>query len=189
MKTWVGSDLHLGHTNIMKFCPVTRAHYNNDVTYMNEQMVLEWNHFVQDDDLVYILGDVAFLPAQKAVQYLKRMKGRKILIKGNHDRKLVNDSDFCSCFESMHDYLDITHNGVKIVMCHYPIFDHDGAGRGSIMLHGHRHGNPHNIPGKIMDVGMDATGVIVSDLDRIVAKMEKVPHMYHHGREKKDSDL
>ena len=59
----------------MKFCPVTRAQYNNDVTYMNEQMVLEWNHFVQDDDLVYILGDVAFLPAQKAVQYLKRMNG------------------------------------------------------------------------------------------------------------------
>ena len=47
------------------------------------------------------------------------------------------------------------------------------------MLHGHKHGGANNISGRIMDVGMDATGVIVSDLSEIVAKLQKIPHMYH----------
>ena len=49
MKTWVTSDLHFGHKNIMSFCPVTRAHYNNDVDYMNEKMVMEWNEKVSPE--------------------------------------------------------------------------------------------------------------------------------------------
>jgi calcineurin-like phosphoesterase family protein len=94
---------------------------------------------------------------------------------------MLNDPVFRSCFEEIHKYLEITYNGTRIVMFHYPIFDHNGAGRGSIMLHGHRHGNPHNIPGRIMDVGMDATGKIVCLLDDIVKDMQNVQHMYHHG--------
>lgn len=164
----------------MKFCPVTRARFNNDVDFMNEAMIREWNDCVQPEDTVYILGDVAFLSAQKAVAILRRLNGRKILIKGNHDRKLLNDSEFRNCFAEIHDYLDINYEGHKIIMCHYPIYDHDGAGRGSLMLHGHRHGNPHNIPGRIMDVGMDATGKIVVELDKVIEKLQKIPHMYHH---------
>lgn len=55
MTTWVTSDLHFGHANIMKFCPVSRARFNNDVDYMNEQMVLEWNATIAPEDTVYIL--------------------------------------------------------------------------------------------------------------------------------------
>ena len=181
MKTYITSDLHFGHKNIMSFCPVSRARFRNDVAYMNEAMVKEWNEIVEPEDLVYILGDVAFLPAQKAAEFMNRCNGRKILVQGNHDRKTLNDPVFRGCFEEIHHYLDINYNGTKVVMSHYPIFDHDGAGRGSIMLHGHRHGNPHNIPGRIMDVGMDATGEIAMSLDRIVQKMQQIPHMYHHG--------
>jgi len=178
-KTFVTSDLHFGHKNIMNFCPKTRGHYN-DVEEMREDMIRIWNSNVQDGDLVYILGDVAFLPSAEAVKIMHRLHGRKILVEGNHDRKLLNDPVFRNCFEEIHKYLEIRYKDTMIVMMHYPIYDHNGAGRGSIMLHGHRHGNPHNIPGRIMDVGMDATGVIVSELDSIISKLEKIPHMYHH---------
>ncbi len=180
MRTFVSSDLHFGHRNIMRFCPATRGHYP-DVDVMREDMIAEWNATVTPEDVTYILGDVAFLPAAEAVQIMRRLNGRKILIEGNHDRKLLNDPVFRRCFEEIHKYLEITYNGTRIVMFHYPIFDHNGAGRGSIMLHGHRHGNPHNIPGRIMDVGMDATGKIVCLLDDIVKDMQNVQHMYHHG--------
>jgi len=180
MKTWITSDLHFGHANIKKFCPETRGRFR-DVEHMRETMIEEWNESVAQEDVVYILGDVAFLPAQEAVAIMRRLNGRKILIEGNHDRKLLNDPVFRSCFESVHNYLRLTHNGQLVILFHYPIFDHDQAGRGSIMLHGHRHGNPHNIPGRIMDVGFDATGKVVSLLDDIVQKMQQVPHMYHHG--------
>ena len=65
-------------------------------------------------------------------------------------------------------------------MCHYPIFDHKNAGRGSLHLHGHRHGNPTNIPGRIKDVGFDATGNIVTLLDSVITELSKIEPMHHH---------
>ena len=42
MTKWITSDLHFGHKNIMNFCPVTRARFN-DVEDMREKMISEWN--------------------------------------------------------------------------------------------------------------------------------------------------
>ena len=65
MKKWITSDLHFGHANIMKFCPVTRAGFR-DVDHMNECMIEEWNQSVAPEAEVFILGDVAFLPGRLA---------------------------------------------------------------------------------------------------------------------------
>jgi len=179
MRKFITSDLHFGHANIMKFCPVTRAGFT-DVSDMDEQMIREWNKEVSVEDEVFILGDVAFCNAQKATVIMRRLNGTKILIEGNHDVKNLNDPEFRACFKEIHKYLRYNHNGTIVCMFHFPIFDHDQAARGSIMLHGHRHGNPHNIPGRIMDVGFDATGKVVSSLDDIVQKMQSIDSMYHH---------
>lgn len=183
MKTFITSDLHFGHRNISKFCPKTRGHWDsrNDPDTMDRDMIAMWNGIVDPNDLVYILGDVAFLPTYKAVTILNQLNGTKILIEGNHDQKALNDPVFRKCFKEIHKYLEIEYNGTRIVMCHYPIFDHNGAGRGSIMLHGHRHGNPTGLPGRIKDVGFDATGKIVSLLDDTVTELNQIPHMYHHA--------
>lgn len=177
MKTYITSDLHFSHANIKKFCPKTRARYP-DVIQMDQMMIQEWNEQVAPEDIVYILGDIAFCGAEQAVAIMQRLNGKKILIEGNHDIKLLKDNSFRGCFIEIHQYLRLAYNGQLIIMFHYPIFDHDQAARGSIMLHGHRHGNPHNIPGRIMDVGMDSTGKIVMDLDEIVQKMQTIQHMY-----------
>ena len=183
MTTYVTSDLHFSHKNIATFCPQTRGHFES-VDHMNESMIEMWNNKVESEDLVYILGDVAFCNGFNAAGYIRRLNGRKILIQGNHDVKTLKDVNFRNSFEEVHNYLEVNYEGAKFVMCHYPIFDHNGAGRGSIMLHGHRHGNPTNIPGRIMDVGYDATGEIVYSLDRIIKRMESVESMHHHDRER-----
>lgn len=170
MRTFITSDLHFGHANIMKFCPQSRARFNNDVTYMNETMVAEWNSIVQANDLVYILGDVAFLPAQKATEYMRRCNGKKILVQGNHDRKIVRDPGFRNCFEEIHSYLDINYAGHKICMFHYPIAEWDQCHRGSIQFHGHCHGNTTGLEKlRARDMGMDATGFIVVEIERAIA--------------------
>jgi calcineurin-like phosphoesterase family protein len=171
---FIGSDFHWGHTNILRYCPESRSRYNNDIQYMNETMVQEWNDLVSPDDTVYMLGDIAFMSAQKAYDYVSRCNGNKILITGNHDVKILRDVKFRSCFQSIHSYLEITYKHTKICMFHYPIFDHNGKNRGSIMLHGHRHGNPHPISGRIMDVGMDATGQILLPIDTIYDRMTMI---------------
>lgn len=181
MKTYVTSDLHLGHKNIQKFCPATRGHYE-DVDHMNEEMVREWNEVVNPEDLVYILGDVAFMSGDKAAAFLRRMNGRKILIEGNHDRKQLKDKNFRECFEEIHKYLDINYDGRKVVMFHYPIhLEWDQAHRGSIHFHGHLHGKPSGLEEyRIRDMGYDATGQIVMRMEDAIedARKGKIPD--HH---------
>lgn len=169
MKIYVTSDLHFGHANIMKFCPKTRGHFT-DVQHMNEEMIRMWNEVVEPGDLVYFLGDVAFLPSAEAAKILNRLHGDKILIEGNHDVKALKDPVFSRCFKEIHKYYEYNHNGVKVVMFHFPILEWNQMHRGSVCLHGHLHGSPSGMEQfRIRDVAFDATGKIVSLLDDIVA--------------------
>jgi calcineurin-like phosphoesterase family protein len=182
MKTYITSDLHWGHKNIMKFCPATRARFRDDVDYMNETMVREWNEIVEPEDLVYILGDVAFLPAVKAAEFMRRCNGRKILVQGNHDRKALNDPVFRSCFEEIHHYLDINYNGTKVCMFHYPIAKWDQMHRGAVHFHGHLHGGVSGLEKyRARDMGMDATGFIVVEMERAIADAMKGEIKGHHS--------
>lgn len=181
MTTWITSDLHFGHSNIMRFCPVTRARFNNDVNFMNEAMIREWNDCVQPEDMVYILGDVAFLSAQKAVAILRRLNGRKILIKGNHDRKLLNDSEFRNCFVEIHSDWIGNIDGVWVHMYHFPIMEWDQMHRGAVHFYGHVHGGPSGLEQyRARDVGMDATGRVVSDIKLMIADAQTGAIKSHH---------
>ena len=181
MKTYITSDLHFGHKNIMKFCPVSRARFRDDVSYMNEAMVKEWNDIVNPEDTVYILGDVAFMSGSDAGRIMNRLNGRKILIEGNHDRKTLQDTTFRSAFAEVHKYLDITYNGTKCVMFHYPIAEWDQMHRGSVHFHGHLHGNVSGMENyRCRDMGMDATGMIVTLMEDAIASAMKGEIKGHH---------
>lgn len=182
MKTWITSDLHFGHTNIMKFCPKTRGHYK-DVDHMNAEMIRLWNESVGPEDITYILGDVAFTNVQKAAFILRSLNGSKILIKGNHDSKLVKDTRFTNCFAEIHDYLRLVYNKqYLIIMCHYPFhFEWDQAHRGSIHFYGHVHGKKTGLEDyRARDVSFDATGQVVSDIDAMIADALKGKLPAHH---------
>lgn len=179
MKTWITSDLHFSHKNILKYSPTYRQF--QDVDAMNEGIVAAWNISVKPEDMVYILGDVAFCNAEKATQFMKRMNGRKILIEGNHDVKLVKDAAFRSCFEEIHKYHEITYNKTLICLFHFRIFEWNQCHRGSIQLFGHSHGNGGDTGNRSMDVGFDATGNVVSSLDSIVEKMKAKEIKTHHN--------
>lgn len=181
MNTYITSDLHFGHSRIMQFCPETRARFKNDVDYMNEQMVVEWNAMIQPEDLVYILGDVAFLPAKKAAEYMNRLNGTKILVEGNHDRKTLNDPTFRNSFKEVHKYLDINYNGTKCVMFHYPIAEWDQMHRGSVHFHGHLHGGVSGLEKyRSRDMGMDATGMIAILMEDAIKSALKGEIKGHH---------
>jgi calcineurin-like phosphoesterase family protein len=148
---------------------------------MNEKMVLEWNEKVSSEDLVYILGDVAFLPAQKATEYMRRLNGRKILIEGNHDRKLLNDPSFRREFVEVHSYLRLNYQGTLIIMSHYPFLEWDQMHRGSLHFHGHLHGGRTNQEQyRCRDMGIDATGEMVVLMEDAIASIAKNEIKQHH---------
>lgn len=74
MKTYITSDLHFSHKSIANFCPKTRGHWatRNDPDTMDRDMIQMWNQVVNPEDTVYVLGDVAFCPAAKAVSMMRR---------------------------------------------------------------------------------------------------------------------
>lgn len=170
MNTYITSDLHFGHRNIIKYNPKTRKFA--DTNEMDNFMINEWNLLINPEDLVYILGDFAFHKPPAATSILHRLNGRKVLITGNHDydMKLIKHQPFVDCFEEITYYKEIKYNGHKICMMHYPIAEWHHCNYGSIMLHGHLHGNPSGLTKyRVRDVGFDATGKVVSLLDDIVA--------------------
>jgi calcineurin-like phosphoesterase family protein len=181
MTTWVTSDLHFGHKNIMSFCPESRARFRNDVTYMNEAMVKEWNDLIAPEDTVYILGDVAFMSGSDAGRTVMRLNGTKILVEGNHDRKTLQDVTFRNAFAEVHKYLDINYNGTKVVMFHYPIAEWDQMHRGAVHLHGHLHGGISGMEKyRCRDMGMDATGMIAITMEAAIASAMKGEIKSHH---------
>jgi calcineurin-like phosphoesterase family protein len=181
MTTWVTSDLHFGHKNIMSFCPQSRARFKNDLAYMNEAMVKEWNDLIAPEDTVYILGDVAFLSGSDAAKMVSRLAGVKILVRGNHDRKTLMDVNFRNCFKDVHEYLDINYNGTKVVMFHYPIAEWDQMRRGSVHLHGHLHGGVSGMEKfRCRDMGMDATGMIAITMEDAIRDAMRGEIKGHH---------
>lgn len=129
------ADPHFGHEKIIQLC---NRPFDN-VQDMNKQLVEKWNDKVTDEDTVYILGDFCFkMSKQDAIKVLKQLKGKKILIKGNHDR-YVGQRDFDSCFEGIYDYLQISQFKQQIILCHYPIIDYAGMYYGAKMIYGHIH--------------------------------------------------
>lgn len=180
MKTWITSDLHFGHANIMKFCPATRGHFK-DVSHMNEEMIRMWNESVAPGDLVYILGDVAFCSASDAAKILARLNGDKILIEGNHDRKAVKDVSFQQSFKEIHKYLDISYNSTKVVMFHYPIMEWDQMHRGAVHFYGHLHQNASGLEQyRARNAGFDCTGNVVTRMDDLVKDALKGEIRSHH---------
>lgn len=76
------ADLHFGHENIITYCD--RPY--RDVEEMNADLVDRWNATVGDDDEVWVLGDVAMGPIEESLEWVRGLRGHKVLVAGNHDR-------------------------------------------------------------------------------------------------------
>lgn len=127
------ADLHFGHFNAIGF----DNRPFSTLEEMDETLIYNWNSVVSDEDTVYILGDMFWYKVDKSIEILKRLKGKKRLIKGNHDR--IHDNQFKKYFEKISDYEEVNDNGRKVVLCHYPIPCFKNHFYGWYHLYGHVH--------------------------------------------------
>lgn len=162
-KVHFASDLHFWHNKAAHFREFgdTPA----DVIRMNEAIIDSWNSQVSMLDRVYLLGDVSFAGTKKTIEVVEQLKGRIILIRGNHDKGLTGNVE--SYFDEVYDLHtakiaenkpDGTAEVQRIVLCHFPMLVWDRCHHGAWHLHGHSHGSCRypNPDMKIMDVGVDA---------------------------------
>lgn len=136
------SDLHFGHKAMIKW----DKRPFNDVEEMDAQMIARWNAKVSEKDNVYILGDFTYRSAHDPVWYLQQLKGKKHLIVGNHDKKMLKDQDAMKLFKSVERIMDIVDCGTRLHMCHFPMMVWEGKQFGHIHLHGHLHTHGYDLP-------------------------------------------
>ena len=83
-KTYLVSDTHFNHSNIIKDC--SRPFSN--IEEMNKVIIDNWNNIVDKEDTVYHLGDFGFGTKEELKEIFDKLNGKKYLIMGNHDRRV-----------------------------------------------------------------------------------------------------
>lgn len=148
MKTWITSDLHLFHENIIVYCG--RPH--ETVEQMNQKIINAWNEVVSPEDRVIVVGDLsAGLGPRKGElrSIIEDLPGSKTLVRGNHDHQ--SDSWYIEAgFRSVTDW--IFEDGMLFI--HKPatsmnpesvrVFEQMSP---DIVVHGHIHSRDRTIPG------------------------------------------
>lgn len=135
---FVISDTHFGHTNSWeKFKRPDGSPLRpfTSTEEMDDTMVQRWNAKVGPHDTVYHLGDVVI--NRKSLHHVKRLNGKKRLIRGNHD--IFKDQDYRDVgFESLYGVRVFTD---KFILSHIPLHPDCITDRFKVNVHGHLHAN------------------------------------------------
>lgn len=130
------SDHHLSHGNIITFerdgTPLRKF---SNIEEHDEYLIAKHNSVVATNDRVYFLGDVVF--SKKHIHLLGRMNGRKVLIKGNHDK--LELKDYLPYFDDIRG----SHQFDGFLLTHIPVHP-DSLSRWPVNIHGHLHANVVN---------------------------------------------
>ena len=142
-----------------EFDKIYNEYYDFAINEFNENLIKRWNKVVSNNDLVYILGDIAlnYKDISEVNSLISRLNGDKVLIVGNHDKYTLQNKKFNrDLFKEIAEYKDITYQTKKIALCHFPIQRFNRQDVGGMHLYGHIHSTKllNNIP-HAYNVGID----------------------------------
>jgi len=179
MAIWFTSDHHFEHKNIIQYC--NRPF--DTVAEMNKTMIDKWNEVVNEDDVVYHLGDFTLGGTEMAQHYFKQLKGYIRVIPGGHDYRWVDNisgwSDYLS-LAILPPLYTLELDKQIIVLCHYAMRVWDRSHYGSIHLYGHSHGMLSDSGNRSMDIGVDTNNFYPYSLNDIL-KLNSNPYINTKG--------
>ena len=164
------ADAHFGHENILSLC---RRPFRS-VEDMNEAMIDNWNARVTGGDRVYILGDLFYRCADPE-GILRRLKGCKYLIVGNHDSSWMGQVNLERYFADVRDMAVINDGHRVLTLCHYPLLTWKRQKK-TWMIYGHLHANIDDdfFPliakrERMLNAGADINGLAPVTFEELVA--------------------
>lgn len=141
-EVWFVGDLHLGHKNIITFKDnggkLIRPF--ESIEAHDEALIDNFNALVKDEDRVYFFGDLVMKRSQ--LPTLARFKGRKKLLKGNHD--ILGLKDYMPYFEDISAYR--IYPDLNLICSHIPVHPGQLMHRFKCNVHGHLHANKVRFP-------------------------------------------
>ena len=159
------ADLHFGHNFVagLRGANSTEEH--------DELIIDEINRVTNDDDILWILGDIGIRTDEETLDKVGRLKGRKMLISGNHDsthpmhkNAWKSQAKALRVFEYVAPFQRLRLGGEDVLLSHLPYEgDHSEEDRyeqyrlkdeGLPLLCGHVHGAWHKYKHQ-WNVGVD----------------------------------
>ena len=146
-KIFFTSDSHANHFNIIGSC--NRPF--KDENEMNEALIEKWNSVVDEDSIVFHLGDFAWGGYIKWKLFRDALNGHIVLIKGNHDDKNLTTTGEKEFFDFVSYQMKIRIGKRAVYLNHYPFLCYAGTYREPKdqvwALHGHIHLGPNSLGG------------------------------------------
>ena len=131
-KIWFIADFHFGHKNVITYA----KRPFQTTSEMNNVLIKNYNKLIDNQDIVYILGDVSFLNTISTTEIIKSLHGFKFLIKGNHDRKTnsaYRKMGFVEVYDKPIVFLD------RYILSHEPIDESYIIPSNFVNIYGHLH--------------------------------------------------
>lgn len=161
-------DTHFGDKRVMELA----GRPYSSTTEMDSDILRKWNRRVKSDDTVYILGDFAF--DDVAAQVIERLRGKKVLMLGNHDEALSLET--LHKFDGVKTIDTIDDDGRSVCLCHYPLLSYNRSVYGGFHVFGHIHKNSNDkayslqaqLPNSF-NCGADVIGFTPRTLDELIA--------------------
>ncbi|TXN71857.1 metallophosphoesterase [Methylobacterium sp. WL6] len=156
-RTLFTADTHFGHQAVLGTRLGLMRPFQ-DIEAHDEALIAAWNAAVRPGDTVWHLGDFCHRCTEdRARAILARLRGRKFLVRGNHDKigqRLPWDGPVADVAR-VHVHDPETGKDQGIWLSHYAHRVWPRMHRGDIHLYGHSHGS---LPGTSAsaDVGVDA---------------------------------
>ena len=140
---WIISDLHFGEDDLKRAFPNRPS---------DDELVRRINAKCGRKDILFVLGDCGDLG------YVKKLRGYKVLIMGNHD---TGATKYEEVFDEVYEGALII--GEKLILSHEPIAMIPWA----FNFHGHNHAQKKNAPGH-MNVCADVLGYVPAHLNSLL---------------------
>jgi len=176
MNTFFISDSHFNHARILTFLDKegNRIRNFNDVNEMNEFMIEKWNSVVGKNDKVYHLGDINMKNSRESFDFMNKLNGEKILIKGNHDSAKIDV--YVQYFRDIRSDLRLkTGDGNEVVFTHRPIRMNDLGFDEMIPFNVHGHTHQNIIPDvRYINVCVENINYTPVSWNEIVAKINAI---------------
>ncbi len=186
-KVFFTADTHFDHVRVIGYCNRSFSNVNE----MNEILIHRWNSLVSDSDIIYVLGDFS-LSLRPVREILPRLRGRKRLAIGNHDRPHRQEKYIDLYkeygFEEVERVYQVEIGGHSVTLYHFPYWNgRDQVNhtkyrlmedRSRILLCGHSHLPPERrvrtVGGTLqIDVGVDAWDYYPVSEDQILETIKE----------------